>query len=264
MMSCRKRQRPYLSVIIVTWNSEADIDPCLHALKTALRQYTHEVFVVDNVSSDATVSVVRKHHPWVTLLPQKTNWGFGQGNNIGLKKARGTYIWLLNPDTKVNEQAVRTMTDFLDTHPDTGVVGPEQYNAEGKLILMKSRTSVLGLCEYVIEKIIAFLTGTTTVLFPYPHRTTILNAGCILARSMLLPTKQWFNPDCFLYGEEEYLFRRVKAKKWKVFFLRNCSIIHYREKSIGPTGKKLQFALDSFILLPIRSAVAMWRKRHQL
>ena len=246
-------KKPYISVIIVTWNSASDIAVCLTSLQQSLRKYTHEVFVIDNLSSDSTVSLVKKHYPWVTLLPQQTNWGFGQGNNIGLKKAKGTYLWLLNPDTKVNENAVQTMVNFLDKHPNVGVVGPEQYNDKGKLILMKSRTSVQGFFEYLIEKIIATITGKNTILFPYPHKATILNAGCIIARNNLLPTKQWFNPECFLYGEEEYLFAQISAKKWKTYFLRNCSIIHYREKSIGQTGKKMQFALDSFILLPIRT-----------
>jgi len=246
-------KKPYISVIIVTWNSASDIHVCLSSLQQSLKKYTHEVFVIDNCSSDSTVSLVKKHHPWVTLLPQQTNWGFGQGNNIGLKQTKGTYIWLLNPDTKVNEKAVQTMVNFLDKHPNVGVVGPEQYNDKGKLILMKSRTSVQGFFEYLIEKMISTITGKNTILFPYPHKATILNAGCIMARSNLLLTKQWFNPECFLYGEEEYLFAQIREKKWKTYFLRNCSIIHYREKSIGQTGKKLQFAFDSFILLPMRS-----------
>ena len=259
----RTYKRPYLSVIIVTWNSTSDIDVCLTSLQQSLKKYAHEVFVIDNRSSDHTVSFVKKQHPWVTLLPQQTNWGFGQGNNIGLKKAKGNYIWLLNPDTKVNENAVRTMVNFLDKHPSVGVVGPEQYNDKGHLILMKSRTSLQGFFEYLIEKIIATISGKNTILFPYPHKATILNAGCIMARSNLLPTKQWFNPECFLYGEEEYLFTQIRAKKWETYFLRNCSIIHYREKSISQTGKKVQFALDSFILLPIRSTIAKWKNKRQ-
>ena len=93
-------QSVLLSIIIVTWNSEADIDSCLKSLTHAIQGLTNEIIVVDNVSKDKTVSIVSKVHPKVILLRQKINWGFGQGNNIAIKQTIGKYILLLNPDTK--------------------------------------------------------------------------------------------------------------------------------------------------------------------
>lgn len=247
---------PYLSVIIVTWNSAADIYVCLTSLKQSLGQFSSEVFVVDNKSSDKTVDIVRKKHPWVKLLPQSTNWGFGEGNNIGLAQAKGKYIWLLNPDTKVNERAVRIMVRFLERHRTVGAVGPEQLNGKGELIIMKSKWSVSGLVEHFIEKIAQVIRGKTVILFLFPHKVYMLNCGCVMLRNDILPSRQWFDPKCFIYGEEEYLFSAINQTKWKSYFLRNCSIEHYREKSIGQTGKKWKYALDSFIILPVQVKIA--------
>ena len=234
-----------LSVIIFTWNSQQEISNCLVSVRASTRNIKTEIIVVDNNSTDLTVRTIRSAFSTVHILQQKNNLGFGQGNNIGLLKAKGRYILLLNPDTVVNPYAMHQMIYFLDTHPRVGFVGPEQFNDTDRMIFMASRLSPVGFTEYVIEKIFHFVTGKTSVLFPKPHKTYMLNAGCLLTRNNILSTRQWFDPDCFIYGEENYLFKRVHEQNWEVYFLRNCSIIHLREKSIMQTNSKMRFAKDS-------------------
>lgn len=258
----RSGAKPLLSIIIVTWNSAADIRVCLNSIKSSVRSVPHEVFVIDNVSSDNTVSLIAKHYPWVKLLPQKKNWGFGEGNNIGLKDAKGKYILLLNPDTKINRLAIKTMVTFLDTHEKAGAVGPEQFNAKGKTIFMMSRYSLRGILEFIIEKAISIIRNKTIILFRKPYKTNRLNAGCVMARADLLPSRQWFDPEYFIYGEEQHLFKQIHAARWDVYFLRNCSIFHYREKSIAQTGKKWKYAVDSF-MTSARKLHFIQRLRHQ-
>ena len=199
---------------------------------------------MDNNSSDQTVHTIHSHFPKVRVLKQHINVGFGQGNNIGLQKAKGAFILLLNPDTIINAHAITTMMRFLHSHPQTGAVGPEQLNSSGEMIFMASRLSCIGILEYWVEKIIRLLSHKTTILFPWPHKTYMLNAGCLLLRADLLPTRQWFDPDFFLYGEEHHLFKQIHALKRDVYFLRNCSMYHHREKSIALTGKKWKFTFD--------------------
>lgn len=253
---------PLLSVIIVTWNSAADIDTCLKSLKQSIKTISHEVIVIDNASTDQTVNHIRKHYRWVKLLPQTKNWGFGQGNNLGLARAAGKYILLLNPDTKVNRKAIATMLNFLEHHPKAGAVGPEQLNAKGEIILTMSRYSLRGIGEYLLEKIIAKIRGKYRPIFRAPYKTRRLNAGCVMARAEILPTRQWFDPDYFIYGEEKHLFGQIRAAKWEVYFLRNCSIYHYREKSIAQTGKKWQYGLNAFFTTLKKSAPACFFRRY--
>ena len=238
-----------LSIIIVTWNSQSDIRSCIDSVLRSAKQISSEVIVVDNKSSDKTTSIIEKNFPKITLLKLKKNVGFGQGNNIGLKIAKGKYILLLNPDTIINTHAIQTMLNYLEKNPRAGVVGPEQYNDKHTTIFMASRVSFFGICEYVIEKIYTLITNTSKVLFPWPHKTFMLNGGCVFARNSILPTREWFDPDCFIYGEEQYLFKQVAEQKWGVYFLRNCSIIHLREKSIMQTKNKHKFVLDSATVL---------------
>lgn len=125
----------------------------MSSVYSSIRTIPTEISVVDNKSSDHTVHIIHTHFPNVQILKQTINYGFGQGNNIGLKKAQGKYILLLNPDTVINERAVKVMVRFLDSHPHAGVVGPEQFNEAGKMIFMASRLSCIGICEYLIEKV---------------------------------------------------------------------------------------------------------------
>ncbi len=110
---------------------------------------------------------------------------------------------------------------------------------------MASRVSFFGIIEYFIEKTYQLITKNSKILFPWAHKTYMLNGGCICTRSTVLPTRQWFDPDCFIYGEEQYLFKQIADLKWSVYFLRNCSIIHLREKSIMQTKNKNKFIFDS-------------------
>ncbi len=207
-----------------------------------------EVIIVDNDSEDNTVAIVSQLFPSVKILKQHNNLGFGQANNIGLAEAQGTYILLLNPDTKINTKAIDAMTDFLNSHPQVGAVGPEQFNGEGNMIFTTSRLSLRGILEFEIEKLYAVVIKKPAILFPWPYRTSMLNAGCVMLRSDILHTKQWFDPDMFIYGEERHLFRQIHKKGWEVYFLRDCSIYHYRETSIAKTGKKWKFVKDSLLV----------------
>ena len=119
-----------LSIIIVSWNVADLLEQCLASL------FAHpvdgmEVIVVDSASADETVARVRARYPAVRLLPQAENVGFVRGNNIGLAAANGDYMLLLNPDTEIIGDALKTMLDYLETHPAVGVVGPQTFNTDG-------------------------------------------------------------------------------------------------------------------------------------
>src|SRR3989344_3919188 len=93
---------PNISVVIVTFNSASFIVACIRSLLASGYPHNHlQIVVVDNASSDATVTMVRRNYPKVLCLVNKINRGFAAANNQGIRKSKGDYILLLNPDTKV-------------------------------------------------------------------------------------------------------------------------------------------------------------------
>lgn len=94
---------PTVSIIIVSYNGKGLLEA---SLPTVLRQSypkeLYEVIVVDNYSQDDTIPFLKKHFPKVTLVESEENLGFTGGNALGLTKANGEYIVLLNSDVSVD------------------------------------------------------------------------------------------------------------------------------------------------------------------
>ncbi len=236
-----------ISAIIVTWNSQREIVACIHSLSLALSGIHHEVIVVDNHSGDDTCAIVSRHFPRVFLIRNKTNTGFGAGNNAGIARARYDHILLINPDTVANAYALRVLFEFLGENPRAGVVGPEQVNEKGRFLFTTSKLSIRGILAFVVEDMLWRLTGRRCVLFCPIVPVQRVNAGCIMCRRDILGnTHRWFDPALFLYGEEFNFFPRVQAAGWKIFFLRHIHIIHYRDRSINQSRGRLTYAWRSF------------------
>lgn len=104
---------PRLSVVIVNYNTWADLRACLAALEKCTPR--PQVIVVDN---DNSASAVPRVYPWVNYLPQPENRWFCGGNNVGLAAAHGEYALLLNPDTIPQPGALAALIAFMDAHPE--------------------------------------------------------------------------------------------------------------------------------------------------
>lgn len=105
-----------LSVIIVNYNTCADLRACLTALHDC--RPMPEVIVVDNASSDGSAEMVAAEFPRVVLLTPGRNTWFCGGNNLGVAVAHGEYALLLNPDTVPPPGAMAALVQFMDAHPD--------------------------------------------------------------------------------------------------------------------------------------------------
>jgi GT2 family glycosyltransferase len=116
-----------LSVVIVTWNSAADIDACIDSINFG---WEFEVIVVDNASGDATVQNLRGHHH-LKLVENASNLGYARANNQGIRLATGEYVLLLNPDTRVELGSLDALSAYLDEHPQIGAVAPQLVSPEG-------------------------------------------------------------------------------------------------------------------------------------
>ncbi len=120
-----------VSVVIVTYNVRAFLEQALRSVARASQRLSVETFVVDNASVDGTVEMVRERFPQVHVLANEDNVGFGKANNQAIRQARGRHVFILNPDTVVQEDTLRALADFLDARPDCGAAGPAILNPDG-------------------------------------------------------------------------------------------------------------------------------------
>jgi N-acetylglucosaminyl-diphospho-decaprenol L-rhamnosyltransferase len=105
---------PRVSALVVTWNSERDVEACL----AAVRGQVHEVVVVDNASSDGTPDLLRAAEgPGVQVVLSSVNTGYARGNLLAAERATGELLLLLNPDCAVEPGAVAGLVRHLEEHP---------------------------------------------------------------------------------------------------------------------------------------------------
>lgn len=114
---------PQLSVIIVSWNVREALRANLSRLHELAGEIPTEVFVVDNASADQSADMVRADFPWVRLIANAENRGFGAANNQAMREARGEVVLLLNPDMLVTPGALRLTHDALAGDRTIGVLG---------------------------------------------------------------------------------------------------------------------------------------------
>ena len=122
-----------LSVVIVNWNTSEVLEKCLLSLKKFPVSIPTDVYVVDNASSDDSVSMMRKKFPWVNVIANKDNVGFAKANNQILRKINSEFVYIMNPDIEITKGSTDILIGYLKNHEDVAAVGPRMINADGSI-----------------------------------------------------------------------------------------------------------------------------------
>lgn len=196
-----------VTAIIVSYNSEGVIRPCVEAL---LAQGV-KALVVDNASADGTVEIAESCGAEVVRNPN--NEGFGRANNIGAHLATSEYLLFINPDAVVDEGAVATLLATAVREPEGGLFGPKLVEPDGRIY--RHETGVLG----------EFLSG-----------------ACLLIRREVFIKLGGFDPQIFLFYEDDDLCRRVKDAGYGLHYVEEAVVRHLRGGSSGKS-KSLNYTV---------------------
>jgi hypothetical protein len=230
-----------ISVIIVNWNTKNYLDKCLHSLKANVGASLNlEVIVVDNNSSDGSEAMVKEKHPSVKLIENKDNVGFARANNIGIEKASGDYILLLNPDTVVKQGSIEKLFQFLQSNQFYGAVGPKIINSDGTIQYECARNFPTVMSElFVMLTLYKRFPNNKLIgryLMTYWDHEDSRDVACISGACMLVRKKCFGNIDLldevfFMYAEDTDLCYRLHDKGYKIRYLAGAEIVHYWGKS---------------------------------
>lgn len=118
------------AVLIVNYKSYDELGRCLRSL-APFRGPGDEVIVVDYESNPAALAAAVGGQTGVDAIARPDNLGFASGVNIAAKRARATYLMLLNPDTTLEGPVIRALEDWMKANPDVGAAGPRVLNEDG-------------------------------------------------------------------------------------------------------------------------------------
>lgn len=200
-----------VSLVIVNYHSTQALKACLASIKWG--RVSHEVIVVNN-----------DHH----------NIGYGAGINKGAKKAVGEYLLVSNPDVIYHHDVIPKLVKFLDKHSKISAVGPNL-----------PATNHLGILEGLV------VLGVLNKWFPnnpvskrYWDKTLYpkcLNGCCFMIRRAVFERLGGFDPQFFLYFEENDLFARLQKLGGQCAILSNARVTHIGQISSGKQGNKAEF-----------------------
>ncbi|MEG2527839.1 MAG: glycosyltransferase family 2 protein [Mucinivorans sp.] len=221
-----------VSVIIVNYNTNELLAEALDSLFEHTTGLSLQVIVVDNHSlispREALAASYSSSIEWVDL-PQ--NVGFARANNAAFDLALGRHLFLLNPDTILMNNAVKILSDYLDSNPQVGAVGGNLFTREG---LPTASHKFFGenlyfeLDSLFFEPVGRLIYGRNRI---FNHTVHPLRVGYIIGADLMIPRSVidsvgGFDPDFFMYAEESELQYRIKAHGFSIVNCPAANIIH--------------------------------------
>lgn len=232
---------PDLSIIIVSWNSQRDLERCLPSLSTGARRASCEVILVDNASDDESVASTHSLRPEARIIANATNAGFARANNQAIMVAGGRYVCLLNPDTVVHEAALDNLVTFMDGHPEAWACGPALLNGDGTPQRTGVRfPSVWNLCveTFFLDRIFprTRIFGSHRQLYetgPEPRKVDFVQGSCLLTRKGVIERVGGLDEGYFMYFEETDWCKRVAAAGGEVYVVPHAEVTHFGGGTLG-------------------------------
>ncbi len=234
-----------VSVIIVNYNTKELLKNCINSIYEKTKEISIEIIVSDNGSIDGSIEMLKNTFPDVILIENNENLGFGKANNIGAKTAHGKYLFFLNSDTVLVNNAIGLF--YKHNEKDNYLLGSYLLNSDFNLtwsygsfekpltyikrfqldffpkwiINLRRRKSNKNLTEEIREKLVDFISGAD-----------------LFVSSKIFNELNGFDQNIFMYSEDTDLGRRASLLGYKSLLIEGPQIIHLEGKSLGDSAKK--------------------------
>ena len=229
-----------LSIIIINYNVKEFLLNLLDSIRKAVKNISTEIIIVDNASDDGSVEILREKFPSIKLIANKKNVGFGAANNQALETAKGKYFLLINPDAIVKEDTLLKMLEFFNSTPQVGIAGCKVLNPDGSLQLACRRgfpgpwtsfTKVMGLSKLFPKSRLFARYNLTYLDENQTYEVDAVSGAFMMMRKEVYEKIGGVDQQFFMYGEDLDLCYRTQKSGYKVFYVHNTEIIHYKGES---------------------------------
>lgn len=258
-----------VSIILVNYNTKKMTQECIDSIYEHTSNVSFEVILVDNDSHDGSQETFSKEKR-VIFVESGANLGFGRANNLGLKFAKGKYIFFLNTDTLLRNNAIKLFFDYAESHKqeNIGAIGCPLVGADDKpsfssgqflkvKMIFQTLTQHFGHVPDIYGKNKRVLGENDKVA-----DVDYVSGANIFVRKDIVDNYGAFDPDFFMYYEETEMQHRWTAKGYGSKLLRGPEIVHLEGGSFKKAKVVDRKSYSKKLLVNRRSEMLFFRKSY--
>ena len=238
-----------VSIIIVNYNTKHLCCECIKSVIEKTNDLKYEIIVVDNNSQDNSVEyLVATFSDKIKVIVTDKNLGFGRANNLGFEYAKGKYVFLLNSDTLLINNAIKILFDFIEADDKIGVVGGNLYNTKGRGMHSYMREmptlkndKVPSIFVRVFRRLFFDKNNREFNATGLPMAVGYITGADMMVRRSAVEKSGLFDSEFFMYSEEVELTHRIRMQGYKVYSVPDAKIIHLEGASSGAKDKLNEF-----------------------
>ena len=225
-------ENPLVSVIILNYNAGELLLNCIESIKKSAYKNL-EIIVVDNISTDKSQKICKEKHPDIKLIQNNKNFGYCEGNNIGIREAKGDYIVILNPDTIVEPNCIDELISAYNKFGE-GLYQPKHLSLNEKTIYMSAGNmlNIFGF-GYAREKGNKDQNQLNEI-----EEIGYASGTCLFTSSNVLKKVGLFDPFIFLYHDDLDLGWRASQLGIKSYYVPTSLIYHAESYSLKWNAEK--------------------------
>ena len=225
-------ENPLVSVIVLNYNAGELLLNCIESIKKSAYKNL-EIIVVDNISTDKSQKICKEKYPDIKLIQNDENFGYCEGNNIGIREAKGDYIIILNPDTIVESNWIEELISAYNKFGE-GLYQPKHLSLNEKTVYMSAGNmlNIFGF-GYAREK-----GNKDENQFNKIEEISYASGTCLFTSSNVLKKVGLFDPFIFLYHDDLDLGWRASQLGIKSYYVPTSIIYHAESYSLKWNAEK--------------------------
>jgi len=244
-----------VSIILVSYNTKELTENCIKSVYEKTQELDYDIWVIDNNSHDDSCKMIKEEFPQVKLIESKENLGFGKANNLAIKQSNAKYIFLLNTDTVLINNAIKILFDYMEENQNVGCCGGQLYNTD---MTLQGSTGPFDDLNYLIKKSFGLnwisrinrfkhifrknfsIEKTNDQTVNVPSEADYIIGADMMIRKSTLDKSGLFDERFFMFAEEAELCFRINESGFKIMFVPEAKIIHFGGGTTNKTNQSIE------------------------
>ncbi|MCL5438712.1 MAG: glycosyltransferase [Patescibacteria group bacterium] len=229
-----------VSIISVNYKAKDLLFKCIDSIYKNTRGVELEIIVVNNDKNEFIKKDLKSGYPKVRYIKSKNNLGFGAGNNLGAEYAKGEFLFFLNPDTIVGQNAIDSLYKYILKNEKIGIVAPLLLHENGEPFRLQGAKELTPLRAIFSLSFFIKLFPNNSISKNYwisswdkknDQEVDVVPGTAFLIKKKIFDRVHGFDENFFLYFEEFDLCKRVSELGYKIYITPKAKIVHLWERS---------------------------------